>query len=299
MDLVEAYSRMSKNEWKVLSAVFHYSWDYKYVPSELIAKKAGMPEEKVEAIIRSLAGKRILTARQLSYYGCAFTLFGLSLYSLRRFVKKGLISMIGNKMGEGKESTVYNAISDRYGEVVLKFHRVGYSSFKKVKEKRDYGTLHFTVLTVRSARNEFRALKRLAGYVNVPKPYGWEGNAVMMELIEAKELFRVRLKNPEEVLDMILEEVRAMYERGVVHGDLSQYNILVSEEGIWIIDFPQAIVLEEESEEYSLLSFEELKEVANELLERDLKNLLEYFRRSYGIEKNVESVLNYVKSEPC
>jgi len=295
MELIEAYSRMSAKEWRVLSAVFHYSWDYKYVPSELIAKKAGIPEEKVEAIIRSLAGKRILTAKQLSYFGCAFTILGLSLYSLRRFVKKGLISMIGSKMGEGKESTVYNAISDKYGEVVLKFHRVGYSSFKKVKEKRDYGTLHFTVLTVRSARNEYRALRKLAGYVNVPKPYGWEGNAVMMELIEAKELFRVRLKNPGEVLEMIIEEVKAMYERGVVHGDLSQYNILVSEEGVWIIDFPQAIILEEESEEYSLLSFEELKEVANELLERDMENLLEYFRRSYGVRKNLESVLNYVR----
>jgi len=258
MELVEAYKKMNAKEWKVLSVVFHYSWNYKYVPCELIAKKAGISEEKAEAILRALAGRGILTTKQLSYFGCAFTIFGLSLYSLRRFVKKGIISMIGSKMGEGKESTVYNAISDKYGEVALKFHRVGYSSFKKVKEK--------------------------------------EGNAVMMELIDAKELFRVKLKNPEEVLEMIVEEVKAMYERGVVHGDLSQYNILVSEEGVWIIDFPQAIILEEESEEYSMLSLKELKEVACELLERDMENLLEYFKRSYGVRKNLESVLNYIKN---
>jgi RIO kinase 2 len=295
MDIAEAYSKISKNEWRVLNTIFQYMWDYEYVPVELIAKKVGFNEEKTKAILKALAGNKIVTAKQLSYFGATFTFFGLSLYSLRRFVKKRLISMIGNKMGEGKESTVYNAISERYGEVILKFHRVGYPSFKKVREKRDYGDLHFTVLTVRSARNEFRALKRLAGFVSVPKPYGWEGNAVMIELIEAKELFKVKLTNAEEVLDMLIDEVKAMYERGVVHGDLSQYNILVSEEGIWIIDFPQAIVLEEESEELSSLDIDELRSLAEELLERDLRNILDYFKRSYGINRNLEEVIKYIR----
>ncbi len=289
------YKKISKNGWKVLSSIFHYMWEYEFVPSELIAKRSGLPQEKVESILRKLAGEGVLTTKQLSYFGAAFTFFGLSLFSLKRLVSKGVISMIGNKMGEGKESMVYNAISDKYGEVIIKFHRVGYPSFKKVKEKRDYGSLHFTVLTVRSARNEFRVLKKLVGFVSVPKPYGWEGNAVVMELIDGKELFKVRLTNPEEVLDMIIEEVRIMCERKVVHGDLSQYNILVSSEGLWIIDFPQAIVLEEESEELSSLSFKELKNLANELLERDVKNILNYFERTYNIKRDPKEVLNYVK----
>ncbi len=293
MDIVEAYRKLSKNSWRLLDAIFHYMWDFEYVPSELIAKKAGMAVEKVEAILKALAGDGIVTVKQLSYLGAAFTFFGLSLYSLRRFVKKGLISMIGSKMGEGKESMVYNAISEKYGEVILKFHRVGYPSFKKVREKRDYGTLHFTVLTVRSARNEFRALRKLAGFVNVPKPYGWEGNAVMMELIEGRELFKVRLSNPKDVLEIIIDDVREMYRKGVVHGDLSQYNILVGED-VWIIDFPQAVILEEESEDYSSLSLSELRELAEELLRRDVKNILDYFKRSYGVEKNYSEVLNYI-----
>ena len=296
MDIVEAYSRVGKNGWKVLSSIFRRMWDFEFVPSELIAKDTGLPEEKVEVILRGLAGDGIVTVKQLSYLGAAFTFFGLSLYSLKRLVRKGEISMIGSKMGEGKESMVYNAMSEKYGEVIVKFHRVGYPSFKRVKEKRDYGTLHFTVLTVRSARNEFRALRKLAGFVSVPKPYAWEGNAVVMELIDARELFRVRLSNPGDVLEIILEEVRAMYARGVVHGDLSQYNILVSEEGVWIIDFPQAVILEEESEEYSSLSFSELKKLADEMLRRDLKNILDYFRRSYGVEKDFEEALKFVTS---
>ncbi len=295
MDVVEAYGKISKNGWRILSAIFHHMWDYEYIPSEVIAKSAGIPQEKAESIMRAMAGDGILTIKQLSYFGAAFTFFGLSLYSLRRLVNKGIISMIGSKMGEGKESMVYNAMSDKYGEVIVKFHRVGYPSFKKVKEKRDYGNLHFTVLTVRSARNEFRVLRRLAGFASVPKPYGWEGNAVVMELIDARELFKVKLKNAEDVLDIILEEVKKMCVKKVVHGDLSQYNILVSEDGVWIIDFPQAVVLEEESEDYSSLNFNELKILAEELLERDVKNVLNYFERSYGVKRDFKEVMKYVK----
>ena len=250
----------------------------------MIAKRTKMNQEKVEAMLRTLSDERIVVNKQLTYFGTTFTFLGLSLYSLWRFVRKGDISMLGKKMGEGKESTVYNCMSEKYGESVVKFHRVGYPSFKKVKEKRDYGTLHFAVLAIRSARNEFKALRRLYGYVSVPKPYGWEGNAILMELIDAKELFRVRLENPHDVLEMIIEEMKKMYERGIIHGDLSQYNILVNPDGIWIIDFPQFLdISEEEIPEYE------------DFLRRDVENILNYFKKAYGIEKDINSVIEYIK----
>jgi len=277
---------MSKQKWKILDGIFAHLWDYEFVPVELIAKRANTSPEKVEAILRTMSDERLVVNKQLNYFGSTFTFVGLSLYSLRRLVKRDYVSMLGKLMGEGKESVVYNCYSERYGEAVIKFHRVGYPSFKKVKEKRDYGTLHFSVLTIRSARNEFRALRRLYGFVSVPKPYAWEGNAVMMELIEAKELFKVRLTNPQDVLEIVIDEIKRMYSRGVIHGDLSQYNILVSEEGVWFIDFPQCALLEEE----------EKKSEAEKLLRRDVENVLSYFKRAYGIEKDVNTVLEYVKS---
>ncbi|WP_156785995.1 RIO1 family regulatory kinase/ATPase domain-containing protein [Archaeoglobus veneficus] len=282
---------MSKQKWKVLDGIFAHMWDYEFVPSELIAKRANMSPEKVEAILKALSDERLVVNKQLAYFGSTFTFIGLSLYSLWRLVKRNHVSMLGKLMGEGKESVVYNCYSEKYGEAVIKFHRVGYPSFKKVREKRDYGTLHFTVLTVRSARNEYKALRRLYGFVSVPRPHAWEGNAILMELIDAKELFRVRLTNPEDVLEIIIDEVRKMYSRGVVHGDLSQYNILVSEEGIWFIDFPQCVLLEEgEGEGES-----EKEDEAEELLRRDVENILNYFKRAYGIEKDINTVLEYIK----
>ncbi len=276
--LAEKFKRMREVAWKVMDGIFKNMWDYKFVPVEIIARYSKVEENKVERILKGLADEKLVEFKRTEYLGGAFTFLGLSLYSLKRFVKKDVVTMLGKKMGEGKESIIYNCIS-KWGEAVIKFHKVGYQSFKKVREKRDYGDLHYTVLMIRSARNEYNALKKLHGKVSVPKPYGWEGNAVLMELIDAKELYKIRLKNPRDVLEYILEEVREMYALGIVHGDLSQFNILVSSEGIWIIDFPQAIDLNE------LESDEEMR-IAEEIFRRDLENILNYFKKAYNLNVN-------------
>lgn len=282
VNLAELYKKMGRHSWKILDAIFKNLWDYEYVPIQLIASQARIGEEKARNILRYLSDLRIVQNKQTEYEGSTFTFLGLSLYSLNRLVRKGHIEAIGKKMGEGKESAVFNCYSEKYGECVVKFHKVGHTSFKKVKEKRDYGDLHFSVLAIRSARNEYRALKKLQGLA-VPKVYAWEGNAILMELIEAKELYRVRVENPEDVLDMIIEEVAKFYRRGIVHGDLSQYNVLVSSEGIWIIDFPQSVEVGEEG--------------WKEMLERDIRNIVTYFNRTYRMEKDINSVLDRIMQE--
>lgn len=282
MEIVERYKSMNRHKWKVMDAIFHYLWDFEFVPVELISKRTNLSANKIESILRDLSDERMVENKTTEYIGSTFTFIGLSVYSLHRMVRRGKIDMIGKKMGEGKESVVYNCYSERFGECVIKFHRVGYPSFKKVKEKRDYGTLHFSILTIRSARNEYNTLRKLAGLA-VPKVYAWEGNAVLMELIDAKELFKVKLENPEDVLEMILDETKAMFLREIIHGDLSQYNILVNPEGIWIIDFPQSITLEYEDWEW--------------FLRRDVENVLRYFKKTYGVEKDINKVIEYIKKE--
>lgn len=282
MNLAELYGKMGKHSWRILDAIFKNLWDYEYVPIQIISSQARIGEEKARNILRYLSDLRVVQNRQKDYEGSTFTFLGLSLYSLHRLVRSGKVNAIGKLMGEGKESAVFNCYSEKYGECVVKFHKVGHTSFKKVKEKRDYGDLHFSVLAIRSARNEFKALQRLQGLA-VPKAYAWEGNAVLMELIDAKELYRVRVENPEDVLEMILEEVAKFYRRGIVHGDLSQYNVLVSEEGIWIIDFPQSVEVGEEG--------------WREILERDVTNIITYFNRAYRIEKDINSAIGRILQE--
>jgi len=282
VNLAEIYGEMGKHSWRILDAIFKNLWDYEYVPVQIIANHARIGEEKAKNILRHLSDLKVVQNRQRDYEGSTFTFLGLSLYSLHRLVRSGVVNAIGKLMGEGKESAVFNCYSEKYGECVIKFHKVGHTSFKKVKEKRDYGDLHFSVLAIRSARNEFRALQRLQRLA-VPKVYAWEGNAVMMELIDAKELYKVKVENPEEVLEMILEEVAKFYRRGIIHGDLSQYNVLVSEEGIWIIDFPQSVEVGEEG--------------WREILERDVTNIITYFNRTYRTEKDINTAIDRILQE--
>ncbi len=282
VDLIEIYRKIDRIAECVLDAIFENMWDFEFVPIHAITRHCGMNESKAESILRRLASLKLVENKYTEYVGACFTFKGLSVYSLRRLVRRNVVDMLGKLMGEGKESVVFNCFSERYGEVVLKFHRIGYQ-FRKVKEKRDYGSLHYTVLTVRSAKREFTALKKLYGAVSVPKPIAWEGNAVVMELIDARELYKVKLRNPKEILEMIIDEVKKMFERGIVHGDLSQFNILISENGIWIIDFPQSVDAD--------------SELADEYLQRDVKNILLYFEKSYGIRKDLNEVLRYIKGE--
>lgn len=281
VDFADLYRKMDTKRWKILDGIFSHMWRYEYIPSDLISKHSNINADKVEMLLRDLSDKKLVLNKRLNYFGSSFTFKGLSLYSLWRLVEKGEVEMLGKLMGEGKESTVYNCIS-RYGEAVIKFHRLGHPAFKKVKEKRDYGTFHFSVLSVRSAKNEFQALNKLYGVVRVPKPLAWEGNAVLMEIIDAKELFKVRLSNVEVVFEILINEVRKMYKSGIVHADLSQYNVLVSEEGVWIIDFPQSVNSNSDN--------------ADKLLQRDLNNIIQYFRKNYGIQRSAEEIFEFVKS---
>jgi RIO kinase 2 len=278
MDLSSLYPKLGKNSWKILDAIFRNLWNYKYVPLNVISDSAKINEEKTRRILRALGDEGIVLNKQTEYEGATLTFSGLSLQSLHLLVESGEVKAIGKKMGEGKESLVYNCIS-KQGEAVIKFHRLGYQSFKKVVEKRDYGNLNFLVLSIRSAKREFSALRKLQGLA-VPEAYSWEGNAVLMQLIDAEEMIKVKLKNPDEVLEAILEEVAKFYRRGVIHGDLSPFNILVSEEGFWIIDFPQSLEVGEDN--------------WMEILRRDLENLLKYFGRTYGIERDMNSVLKRI-----
>ena len=122
---------------------------------------------------------------------------------------------------------------------------------------------------------EVDALYRLAAAgVRVPTPYSCFEGVLLMELIsDAEGHAAPRLNDieltPERALDyhaQLLQQVVLMLCAGVVHGDLSEYNILVDADGPVIIDLPQAIDAAGNTE-------------AGAMLERDVANLATYFSR--------------------
>ena len=122
--------------------------------------------------------------------------------------------------------------------------------------------------------HEYQMLQLLdAAGVDVPRPYARGNNAILMEYIgdplaPAPTLNGVELDLDEAPLlfERVLRNVAVMLEHGRIHGDLSAYNILYWEGGIWLIDFPQAINPDENRNAYHIF-------------ERDITRICEYFAR--------------------
>ena len=99
-----------------------------------------------------------------------------------------------------------------------------------------------------------------------------------MEKFEGVELDRTKLEAGQAigVLDLILREVAAAYAAGYVHADMSEYNVAVSESGVTVFDWPQSVPTDHEN--------------AREFLDRDVENLLTYFRRKHpGVMPDIDA----------
>jgi len=94
----------------------------------------------------------------------------------------------------------------------------------------------------------------------------------VMEKLDGVELSRAKLESEQvvAVLDLVLRELETAYEEGYVHADMSEYNVFVSEAGVSVFDWPQAVPTDHEN--------------AQERLERDVENVVGYFQRKYPAE---------------
>lgn len=83
-------------------------------------------------------------------------------------------------------------------------------------------------------------------------------------------------------LESILEDMKKLYKAGLVHADLSEYNIMVWEGPPYIIDWGQAVALgHKKSEEY---------------LERDVYNILKYFA-FFGLKRDPAAILAWIRDD--
>lgn len=110
----------------------------------------------------------------------------LALHTLR---SRKVVGAVGNQIGVGKESDVYVGGDPDSNDLVLKFHRLGRTSFRKLKEKRDYHGKRqhcsWLYLSRIAALKEFTFLKALSSRnFPVPTPVDVSRHTVVMSLIE-------------------------------------------------------------------------------------------------------------------
>jgi RIO kinase 1 len=184
---------------------------------------------------------------------------------LAALIEEGLIDSVLRQLMSGKEATVYVV---RYGEETLcaKIYKeannrsfrqaVDYTENRKVKNTRQARAMAKGSKFGRESQEaawqsaEVDALYKLAAAgVRVPKPYNFADGVLLMELVvDADGDAAPRLNDctftPSQAREhhaSLLAEVVRMLCAGTVHGDLSEFNILLAHDGPVIIDLPQAV----------------------------------------------------------
>jgi len=209
---------------------------------------------------------------------------------LQPLVDEGLIDTVVRQLMSGKEAMVFvvrcgdeTRCAKVYKEATQRSFRqaVDYTENRKVKNSRQARAMAKGTRYGRESQEaawqsaEVDALYRLAAAgVRVPKPYNFHDGVLLMELVtDAHGDAAPRLNDvaftPEEArahhASLLIEVVRMLC-AGVVHGDLSEFNILLAADGPVIIDLPQAIDAAGNNH-------------APRMLLRDVANLRSYFGR--------------------
>ncbi len=223
--------------------------------------------------------------------------------SLEPLVRDGLVDEVIRPLKSGKEAAVYVVRCDdaiRCAKVYKDanqrgFHKQAlYREGRKVRNSRQARAMEKGTRFGRKQQEEVwqntevDALYRLAALgVRVPQPFDYVEGVLLMELVTdehgeaAPRLNDLELTGEQavEYHDFLIKEVVKMLCGGLIHGDLSEFNILIDAQGPVIIDLPQAVDAAANNN-------------AARMLERDVSNLAGYFGRfapsllatSYGKE---------------
>lgn len=227
--------------------------------------------------------------------------------SLKQYIESNLITDVLFELKSGKEATVYCCSahpSTGFKYIAAKVYRPRqFSSFTndsiyqegkvildtrmakafahRTKVGRHYGFVEWI-------EKEWIVLKKLYRRgADVPKPIAFNEDLILMEYVgtpnePAVLLKKVYLDSTEavEFFNQVVKNIRLMLKYGIVHADLSEFNILYDNGIIKIIDFPQAVD-------------PQINPHAYDLLLRDVLNICKFFSK-FGVVQDYESLTNQI-----
>jgi len=237
-----------------------------------------------------------LIMKKSSGFGLAMA--GLDVIALKMLADRNIVEAMGNSIGVGKESDVFEAITPCNEKRAIKFYRIGRISFRDIQRKRNWQFLskadskslqqrhrHWLMVNIEAAKREYDALLRLKDIgAKIPVGYYRAMHCLVLNRIDGRRLVTFKAKDlpdPEYTLYQILKDVRLVYDHGMINADLSEFNVLVdSEDNPWIIDWPQTVST---SHPNSFL-----------LLRRDISNIVRFFNRRFKCDKKDEEAFRTV-----
>jgi RIO kinase 1 len=198
-----------------------------------------------------------------------------TLFVLQRLISNRVIETLDYPVATGKEGNVFRATS-RDGARAVKIYRTSTSTFRALSRYIEGDPRFLRVgggrrkLIFAWATKEFKNLTRMRQHhVRVPRPYVVRDNVLVMGYLGSKtrpapELRHVQVDDPERLLHLLLLDLKRMRRAGLVHGDLSEYNLLFWRGLPYVIDVGQAVPLDHPQ--------------ADEWFDRDMRNLARYLR---------------------
>ncbi len=246
-------------------------------------------EHRVEALRRSdRTGEERKVVDEVFDRKTLMTIYG--------FMTGGLLETVEYPLSSGKEGNVFLAHDEDGDELALKIFRTSTSTFKRISEYiagdprfQGISGSRRKVIDAWTAK-EYRNLQRYhdAG-LPVPMPIAHRSNCLLMEFIgrdgmSAPKLKDVHLEDPDETYQEVLDFIVVGYrDARLVHGDLSEYNILYQDGQAVVIDCGQAMTIDFYN--------------ANDLLKRDIRNINRFFRLRGATVLEQEEVFQLIREE--
>ncbi len=263
---------MKRSEYVTINNIKFYS---RYPMEETLFRLKKV--HKLDLIVRDSSKNKV---------GYTLNSIGYDILALHTLVQKKIIGQLGPLIGKGKESDVYGCMDDNGEIFALKIYRIGRTSFKRIKQLRSFlgNRKHASWLYVNrlAANKEFEALGKVYELkLNTPKPIGFNRHMIVMSYLRGKELaYHSDIKKPAKIFNKIIKQVKLIYQKAkMIHGDLGEFNIVLDDKGnILIIDWVQWVGIDHPN--------------AKSLIERDIGNVCNFFKKKFGVESNPIAIIN-------
>jgi len=252
-------------------------------------------EEKLKRFEKQIESWRIRVKDANDRKTCDEVFDKQTLLNIYKLFSDGVFDILDFPISTGKEGNVFRGVTKSGDFVAVKIYRLSTATFKNLGKyllgdpRFKRVARKFPQIIFEWAKKEFANLERFAeAGIRVPTPIAIHRNVLVMEYIgdetePARIMKDVKLPAPEETAEYLLEcIVRAYRDGGIVHGDLSEYNVLIADGGPVVIDLAQAVLREHW--------------MSDELLERDVGNIARYFKK-LGVDIDTRAELEKIRGE--
>ncbi|KAJ4942021.1 hypothetical protein JOQ06_011891 [Pogonophryne albipinna] len=280
---------LSRDDFRVLTAVEMGMKNHEIVPVSLLSSIASLKHGGCNKILRELVKHKLVAyERSRAVQGYRLNNGGYDYLALKTLCAREVLISVGNQMGVGKESDIYIVASPNDEQYALKLHRLGRTSFRNLKNKRDYHqhrkNVSWLYLSRLSAMKEYAYMKVLyeRGFP-VPKPVDYNRHAIVMEFINGYPLCQVhKLEDPSHLYNEFMELIVKLANHGLIHGDFNEFNLMLDDhDHITMIDFPQMVSTSHLNAEW--------------YFDRDVKCIRDFFARRYNYESELYPTFKDVK----